>query len=257
MAEYEQGSNQRFYATFVDYKGEAAIISGTPTIEISHINSGARTVDIGTRNMTLMSGAVSTYYYAWNIPAAADRTSYTAIYNAIYSGVNASTRTDAVGAFDFQVITRKFYDKKGGGFVQKISRENIWTKKEKEKVMASIELLLSENKKLVENKLQDLSKSISKTLTVKDDSKEFESIKKLLEETKEKIKAISEKKINTNDVKVVRELTELTKKVDTLSKVLGESDKKFDGLKEDVDDFKRAFVKSVSNEVVENYHGKN
>ena len=130
MAEYEQGSNQRFYATFTNANGEAATISGTPTNEISQIQGNSVTVDVGTTDMTLFSGSASTYYYDWNIPAAGDRTSYTALYNAVYRGVVVSDRVDAVGAFDFQVITRKFFDKKGGGFVQRAPKADIWTEKE-------------------------------------------------------------------------------------------------------------------------------
>lgn len=133
--EYEQGSKPTFYATFVEHSGTEAVISGTPTITISHRDGVLKETDVDNQQMSILSG--STYYYTWSIPARSDRTIYNAKYHAVYSGVDL-TATPVVGADDFQVIPRKFYDKKGGGFVQRLSGEGGWTKKEKEEIFGKV-----------------------------------------------------------------------------------------------------------------------
>lgn len=132
---YEQGSTPIFYATFVDYQGRQAVVSsGTASIFHKH-----GSVDIWDISGTMTQMSESTFYYTWNIPANADEGFYSVKYVGAYDD-----GTVAVGGEGFQVIPRGFYDKKGGGFVQKISaKKDIWTKEEKELVLKLLEQLMA------------------------------------------------------------------------------------------------------------------
>ena len=105
MVEYEQGSDIRLYTTWRTHAGEEADVS-SGIVTISHIWGSEATVDVGEQALTLLSG--STFYYDWNIPAGADKTTYNARYIGTYS-----TGEVVVGGEDFLVIPRRFYDRKG------------------------------------------------------------------------------------------------------------------------------------------------
>ena len=138
--EFEQGSKQTFYVTFADYLGQEAVVSGTPTVTISHRWGNGKTIDVDNQGMTLLSG--STYFYRWDIPVKSDLTTYNVRYHGVYSGTDLSA-TPVVGAEEFQVIPVRFFRKKGGGFVQKVSVKQPWTEKEKDEVIGKIDKISS------------------------------------------------------------------------------------------------------------------
>ncbi len=264
--EYEQGSTPRFYATFADYKGEAAVISGMPTITITHIWGENPTYDILDMSMSLLSG--TTYSYTWSIPARADKTTYTVLYNAIYSGVSASTRVDALGAFDFQVIPRKFYDKKGGGLVQRIITKGIWTVKEKDELIEAIEDLLKRNNSL---ELLSIKQEIEKLPKEKFDiklielifnnlsnhvKKEFELQKTEIRKYERLIQKLNEKEINFDDRKIINKIGILSKSIseididlknERITRVISE----IEDLHKELKEFEEVFVKTIPLKVAE------
>jgi len=281
--EYEQGSSITLYATFVDDAGVAASISGAPTTTISHYWGNGITHDITAQDMNLLSG--TTYYYNWNIPARADQTSYTAKYNAVYSGINLEI-ANIVGSDEFLVIKRKFYDKKGGGLVQKFSRSSIWSMKEKEEVIRILKSLLDKDDKplfdSLENKLKGLSEKNDKgvkTLLEKSDKPFFDSIEKdikmlseksdlpainnLVDELKSRIDSfkfafekLSEKEVTYDDSNVVKKLKNLSENVYSLDQELrkeriGYIISELDDLHGSFEDFKKEFVKTLPTKLIE------
>jgi len=270
MSEYEQGAIITFYPRFVDHNREEAIISGTPTITINHMWGGLLTVDIDHKDMALMSGTA--YEYSWNIPAAADRTSYNVKYNAIYSGVNFQT-TDVVGGEDFQVITRKFYDKKGGGFVQRASKADIWTEKEKDAVLEALSDLSKSNRVnlgSIESRLTNFStllSAVSADLNESVKKDDFVAIKESLVDVKGFISNLKEEMVNQekeitsskelvellskkedyNDSEVVKKLSGLSKsiinlEVDLKNDRTGLVISELDDLCKNLEEFKKVFV---------------
>ena len=129
MVEYEQDTRIVLYATFLTQLGEAATISGTPTITVRHYNAGVKT-DVNAQDMTQLAG--STYYYEYHIANSADKTVYTVHYNATYSDSTA-----VVGNEEFYVIPRKFYSRKAGGLVQRFPK-SIWSGDEKDLIVRKI-----------------------------------------------------------------------------------------------------------------------
>lgn len=129
---FNQNSTAVLFATFVDYKGEAATISGTPTISIYHVNNGNVTTDVNAQDMTQLTG--STYYYEYYIGTAADKTNYVARFSAVYSD-----GTNALGEETFQVTDRRFFEpRRGGSTIRNILGDQIWTKEEKDKIVKSM-----------------------------------------------------------------------------------------------------------------------
>jgi len=152
--EYEQDSSVTFYSTFVDANGSPAkIISGA--ITISHRAGSTTKTDVDSAALVQLSG--STYYYIWHIPSGANKT----VYNARYVGVDSDGK---IGVADeaFQVIPRRFYDKKGGGFVQRVKKD-IWTVKEKEELLDMLRSLSEKSeigRKELRKQLSELSGSL-------------------------------------------------------------------------------------------------
>lgn len=163
MAEYEQGSSPTFYVTWADINGEAVSVVSS-VITISHRWGGGTTTDVSETALIQYSG--STYYYNWNIPAAADKTTYNVKFIGAYSD-----GTVAVGDDEFLVIPQKFYKKKGGSSaVMRYVGDKIWTKKEKEELLESARRM---SQLLAESKVEEtLSKKINEHMELVKDLKE-------------------------------------------------------------------------------------
>jgi len=278
--EYEQGSSQRIYATFVDQNGAAASVSGTPIVTIMHMQGNATVYDVNEANMIQLSGVV--YYYPWHIPERAYRTTYTAKFDAVICGT-AFAPTYAVGATDFQVITRKFYNKKGGGFVQRAVPKPIWTEKEKNEIIEAIESLLNRAEfKEIKTSISSISEALSAVtdeLREKATQKDTEGTKNVLtvlasdiEAYKGKfssfetqIKALSEKK-GYDDSKVIQRLTGLSQSIigldqdirnERITLVITE----LEDIKKELTEFEGVFAKSLPTKEVEmrknEYEGHN
>ena len=166
--EYEQGSTPVFYVTFADYDGsQADVVSGT--INIKHYYGANTTTDVDDQTLTQLYD--STYYYnGWNIPARADQTIYDVRYVAVYSDNSV-----VVGGIDFQVIPRRFYDRKGGGLVKNVSLKTIWTRKEKEALLKTIDQIGDMISRISGELELKADKSLSDELNVK-----FEEVNKHL-----------------------------------------------------------------------------
>lgn len=246
--EYEQGSDQRFYATFVTYKGEAATVTGTPTITITHDWSGLVT-DVNAQNMTLLAG--TTYYYKWNIPVRADQTTYNVRYNATYTNDDATT-TNVVGSEEFQVIKRKFYDKKGGGFVQRIVPKE-WDIQEKERLFAILESLLNKDSGKIDiiKGIENLADRTKKNEYLLDSSVKTLSNLHKLDSNDEKLLLLA----NTlgENIKKIEEKLE-AKKEDLFFSEISLIKEELSFLKSELEDFKSAFADQVSKAEVAKLH---
>lgn len=275
--EYEQASDQRVYATFVDHDGVEAVISGTPTATIMHMQGNATIIDVGNGAMTQLSGA--TYYYAWNVPNSADRTTYTVEFNAVYGGVNLES-THVAAATDFQVIPRKFYDTRGGALIQRITSNKIWTKKEKDTLIDMVEALFKKTSKLQEIKsdmglLSDKLSDMSVSLSQKAEQKDSEGIKDALESIgkelfKQQVRIEGYEPVlrelsgreGYDDINIVKKLSELSKSIGGLGQDLRNERlpliiSELGDLHKNVDDFKSAFMKSIPREIVERIKNEN
>lgn len=259
--EYEQGSSITLYATFIKDSGEEASISGTPTTTISHYWGGIN-YDVTAQNMALLSG--TTYYYNWNIPARADQTTYTAKYNAVYSGTNLEI-ANIVGSEDFLVIKRKFYDKKGGGLVQKVSRASIWTMKEKEEVLRILEALAEKDDKRLFDSLEGSIKQLSEKSDLTETKKLIGGLREKISAYEAMIKKLGEKKINFDDSNIVKGLKNLSQTVNSFDRDLRNERithivAELEDLHKNFDSFQKVFAKTLPMEIVEeikNEHGRN
>lgn len=260
MAEYEQGSSPTFYATFVDHEGSAAsILSGTITIRHRWGNT---IIDVD--NQLLIQLSESTYYYNWNIPVKSDKTIYDVRYIGSYSDGSV-----VVGTETFQVIPRKFFDKKGGGFVNRIvGRPTVWTIKEKKEIIEAIEGLLNRNNSsellLIKQELKEIKK----------DKFEPEKIEKIFEglsnqvkadfnfqkleiiKYKELIEKFSKKEAKFSDKKIIEKISDLSKSImlidtdlknERITRVIAE----IEDLHKELKEFEEIFVKNMSFKAVE------
>ena len=259
--EYEQGSSIKFYATFATYKGVQADVS-SGAIVVSHINSSQEVIDVSEVVMSLLSG--STYYYDWNIPVGADKGSYTAKYIGAYSDDSI-----VVGEESFQVITKKFYDKKGGGFVQRV-KADVWTEKEKEAVIEALNRLtdgaLKENLLSLKNDVTKMSSEVfgltEGLKVVGDDLKEhslesigrlkpyFDGIGEKLSLYEGSIKELSEKEINFDEKNIVTKLGILSRSVNSLgtelrNERLGRVIAELEDLHKKFDEFEEVFAETL------------
>lgn len=234
--EYEQGSSQSFYATFVNHDGEAAIVSGIPTISIQHYQGNVVVSDVISQDMNLRSG--TEYYYNWNIPAASDLTTYYTTYSAVFSGVSISKRIDVLGSFDFQVIPRQFYKRRGGGIVNRIAKELIWTIKEKEEVLNKIEEIFEKLKfiqKGVTGVKIKLSEDINK-IKIKDYTEDLERVKDSLSIMSKDLSVVSSfgSKIEEVEGKIEKISNLIRSKPDPKEIDIGRLDKSLLDLKEEL-----------------------
>lgn len=267
-----QGSTPKFYATFVDRYGAEAVISGTPTATVMHMQGSNVVYDISDQDMTQVSGTL--YFYEYNIPARADKSTYTVEFNTIYSGINTES-THVVGGIDFQVIPRRFYDKKGGGFVQKVVAKPVWTEKEKDELIEAVEALFEKTSKLkgIDANMGFLSDKLSRislSLSQKAEQKDSEGIKELIEdvskelaeqqirigEYKAVISELGEKELKFDDSHIIKRLTDLSNSFagldqnlrnDRVTLVISE----IEDLHKDVKELQEVFVKSMPKEAVE------
>lgn len=178
MITYEQNSTAILYATFVDYKGEGATISGTPTISIYHEKSGSVITDVNNENMTPLSG--STYYYEYYIAPNSDKSTYNVKFAATYSdGISV------VGDDSFMVVSSDFYNRKTGGMVQKIINRGVWTKKEKD-IVLDIIIRMS-------NLINHISKNLNNAADIKDIKQSSKNIIMSLEKPISKLISIESK----------------------------------------------------------------
>ncbi|MFH1638430.1 MAG: hypothetical protein ABIB71_08445 [Candidatus Woesearchaeota archaeon] len=268
--EYEQGSSIKLYATFVTYKGVQADVSSGAVV-VSHINSNREVIDVAETALSLLSG--STYYYDWSIPIGADKGSYATKYIGSYSDGSV-----VVGEETFQVITKKFYDKKGGGFVQRI-KADVWTEKEKEAVIDALNKLtegdlkskllslrgdvskmsnmvfgLSEGLKAVSLGVNESKVSTSSNITSL--KLYFDEISEKLSAYKESIKELSEKEINFDDSNIVNKLGVLSRSVGDLgtglrNERLGRVIAELEDLHKKFDEFEEVFAEIQTLEVKE------
>ena len=263
--EYEQGSSIKFYATFATYKGVQADVSSGAII-VSHINSSQEVIDVSEVAMSLLSG--STYYYDWNIPVGADKGSYTAKYIGAYSDDSI-----VVGEESFQVITKKFYDKKGGGFVQRI-KADVWTEKEKEAVIEALDKLtegdLKEKLLALKNDISGVSKEVfglveelksvglgvkgvdlNVSATIDELKPYFNSVESKLSGYYNSIKELSEAEEDFDDTNIVNKLGILSKSVTELgtnlrNERLGLVISELEDLRKKFDEFEEVFVDTLS-----------
>ncbi len=134
----EQNSVLHFYATFVDAVGEAAAISGTPTISVFHVQNAATQTDINAQNMTQLNA--TTYYYKWHPNRRAFKGSYAAKYFATYDD-----GSDVIGEEPFQIIERGHFGKSVGGLITKGKKDQtVWSMIEKDRVFALLEKMVNE-----------------------------------------------------------------------------------------------------------------
>lgn len=268
--EYEQGSNIKLYATFVKHNGTQADVS-SGSVVVSHINSAQEVIDVSESVMSLLSGSI--YYYDWNIPAGADKGSYNVRFVGSYSDGSV-----VVGEDTFQVIPRKFYDKKGGGFVQRV-KADVWTRKEKEAVIDALSLLTEGDLKeklaslrsdvlKMSNEVYGLSeglKAISLGLKETDVNTStaigslkpyFENIGEKLSNYRGVIQELSEKDISFDDTNIVTRLGVLSRTVNALgtelrTERLGMVISELEDLHKKFDEFEEVFVEMVPLEVKE------
>jgi len=253
MTEYEQGSSPTFYATFVD-NASAAVTVTSGTISIRHRWGGSIT-DVDDEVMVQL--VESTYYYNWNIPAKADKTIYDVRYIGTYSD-----GTVVLGDETFQVVPRKFFDKKGGGLVQRIVTKGTWSTKEKNELIERIEDLLKRNnssellsiKEEIEKipkekfdlgKIEQIFKNLSNQVNV-----EFEFQKSEIAKYKELIEKLDKKEMKFNDEKIVKKLSELSKSIvsidtdlknERITRVISE----LEDLHKEIKEFEEVFVKTI------------
>jgi hypothetical protein len=268
MQSFEQGSQVTFYATFVDYRGQPATVSGTPQIIVCHKAGSSTLFDVSYQNMVATSGLSASYQYTYNIPISADRLTYTVIFSGTYSD-----GTNALGGYDYLVIPKKFYDRKGGGSTTRIT--SIWTAKEKNKVLEYLEQLLE---KILNPDTEDkINKTIDSLSLL---SRNIESYKTELLKQKEIYlegqncllqKLNEEKKINFDDSKINKNIAGVQSKINEVSANM--RNEKFgliisqiedlktciDVIKEEFDDFKKFYVSKLAAEVIVggNQNGKN
>lgn len=272
--EYAQRTNPTFYATFVDKNGEAASVT-SGVIFISHRWGNSTTTDVDEQAMTRLSDS-KFYYEGWAIPAGGDKTTYTVKYVGAYSD-----GTVGVGSEEFQVIPKKFYDKKGGGFVQRV-RADVWTNKEKEALLEAIEKLMEKEKidtNLIEQRineshslLSNVSRELGSTMTKEDslslatrigDVKELVSKletdlslqKSELDEHKETLKGLAGKE-DYDDSKVLEKISSVSKDLtglhtDLRNERIGHIIASLEDLRKEIDDFKKATLEEFGKQVSE------
>jgi len=253
--EYEQGSNQTFYAQFVTYQNvEADVTSGAVTI--SHYRGNNEVIDINNQPMTLLSG--STYYYEYNIPSAADKT----IYNVKYVGAFADG-TVAVGGEDFQVIPKGNFSRGPRGMTQRLIKKDIWTKKEKEAVLDALDRMmelkslkddvtsLSSETLTLANNLKTLKDDEEATLTlIRQLPSNFDRVEKMLKQHEDQIKKLDKKDIRYDDSKIIYRLTNLGKSISSLDTGLrnektGRIIAELEDLHKEIDEFKEVFAETI------------
>jgi hypothetical protein len=264
MSEYEQGSQVVFYANFIDYKGNPAVLTGTPQIIMYHRHGNTTTKDIDYEDMSQDSIVPSAYYYKYHVPIGADKSTYTVVYSGTYSD-----GTNGINTEDFLVINKKFFDKKGGGFVQKISVDKIWSKEEKEQVLdflskikeANNFLDLQEKMDKTIDSLSLMSKGLSGNNKSLEEQKELliksnENIVNLKNSSSESVVQFNEKEIIENIDSVSKQVQELgdclrKEKIELVVSQLDDLKKEFSNQQTDFDEFKQFFVSILSDKTME------
>lgn len=143
---YERGKKAIFYATFVTTSGEAATISGTPTVSVYHHKTSGMETDVNNQDMTQL--VASTYYYVYVIPKNADQGNYLAKFFGTYD-----TGEDVIGEQIFRIVEKNFFKdagKGGGGIIKTTGIKDVWTGQEKRGVLEALIKL--------ENSINDLKK---------------------------------------------------------------------------------------------------
>ena len=264
MSEYEQGSQVVFYANFIDFKGNPAVLTGTPQIIMYHRYGNTTTKDIDYENMSQDSTVPSSYYYKYHIPVGADKSTYTVVYSGTYSD-----GTNGINTEDFLVINKKFFDKKGGGFVQKITNDNIWSKKEKEQVLDFLDKIREANNFLgLQEKMDKTIDSLSlMSKGLSGNNKSLEEQKELLlksndvlanlkNNSSETVVQFNEKEIIENIESVSKQVQELgddlkKEKIEMVVSQLDDLKKEIGENKNDFDDFQQFFVSILSDKIME------
>lgn len=269
--EYEQGMDAVLWVTFADYKGtEVNVASGTVTVSHRWGNDTRTDVD----RQALANTAGGTFYYIWNIPAAAART----VYDVKYVGTYADG-TVGVGDETFYVVPRKFYRTKAGGMIQKTIMPKVWTKKEKDETIEKIDLLEESLGKILGfvkrinikyyakdmRKLNDSVSLISKDLSKLDEIKtevmagENKTIKAIeLIESKPEPKELDFNwlKYSLGELKSNLELVEnMSEKLDRLGPILLEVDNISKGIKDlkdlkDLKELKELYLRTIPKETL-------
>lgn len=190
MTEYEQDTKIVLRAVFTTLTGEAAEISGTPTITIKHRWGNAIETDVNAEDMTQISG--TEYYYEWYIPARADKTEYFITYSANYNG------TTIIGGEEFQTIPRKAYSRKGGGLVQRLIYKGIWQEEDIKRLFDFLDNLKEEIEtiKITSKSHVNTTTKISELMKTLNSMPEIESA---IEELKQKLN-----NFETKDIKDIK-----------------------------------------------------
>ena len=232
--------------TFLDANGEEAEITGTPTISIYHRKGDSTVTDVNAQSMIQLSG--SKYFYEYHIPANADKTVYYVVYNATYSD-----GTKAVGDETFQVVPRKFFSKKGGGFTSKTIYKGVWTRKEKESLLEKLNKLLAkledmnviEKKKLSEEieRLKLIKKEILESIKTSDYSESLQKILTILYELKRQKEGKG----------IISKLQSLANKVNKIEErtIILDRKKEIDEIKSDLEEMAKFIVKTIPSDKLE------
>jgi len=241
MTVYAQGETVLLFVTFATSKGEAATISGTPTISIYHRWGGSTTTDVNAQNLTQLTA--TTYYYSFYVNTSADKTDYVVKYAATYTD-----GTSAIGEDIFKVVDGKFYKKPLAGSSQTTIVRPIWTAEEKEKLIKTMRMIetltknLAEVTKLLTKANAEIAKSVEKVSSKLVDSDiKIENLKnEINEDTKES--SIKYDKI-TKEVAGVTNLQSI--KFSEIEKANSEATQKIQKIQSDIDELAKLVIKSL------------
>ena len=164
---FEQGESAFISCVFVDGKGAAASITGTPTITIKHYNGSSVETDVNGASMTQVSG--SHYYYLFSVPSNADLANYSIMFSAAYADGTTVIFNDT-----FKVVSFKFYNRvwSGGAYVKEAGLSE-----EDRKLLKEIFELAKELKKFrVLPKVLDKMQSELNEVKIKLKSQDYENM---------------------------------------------------------------------------------
>lgn len=187
MVNIAQGDTIILSCTFVNHEGEAASISGTPTISISHVEGTSVTADVTDSNMTQDSS--STWYYIFSSDGESALGTYQITYTATYTDSSV-----VLGNETFHIID-KFYKRAGGGGVL-MTGDGVWTEAEKDKLLKTVERLTTIIQAIIKTtKKIDMKKPV-KPVDLKPLNTKIASFQKVVTDMS---KAITKKNIELED----------------------------------------------------------
>lgn len=218
---YERGVQATIFATFVTTSGEAATLTGTPTISIYHLNSTVKT-DVNSQDMIQLSD--TTYYYHHYFEKNADLGEYVAKFTASYD-----TGETVIGEQTIYLVEKGWFKnvgKGGTGSVQlrQTPQKFIWSVKEKEDLLKAI-VSIKERVDALESSTRPLKliDDINTTLgavkasigSIEADNKvDNDEIYTQLTELRDKISSIKPEE------KLERRLAELSEDIEVLGKMV-------------------------------------